>query len=356
MRPAAAHACSWEAPERGERPWRVTAFVTRSPSSGWAVRPSASIGTRRRRSARRRHRRGAPHLASISKDQIDAYWLGTMGSGVSGLTLSPPAEDRLQAGHPGGEHVRHRLRSVPQRLLRRGVGRLRHGDGRAASRSSRTPGSPASVVASPPTDGTERQHHRAGHVQPARARVRQQVRRRRRRDEGRAHPHRVEEPPQRCAQPPGAVQEGGLARRSSATSPLIAGTARHLRLLGRVRRRGARAIVVRAEDAYKYTDKPLFVKALSFVAGPGGRSDRPRVRLHDLHRGGRVRRGRLQPGRGHRSPRPRSRWPRCTTASRPPSWCSWRISGSPSVARRGRRCSRAPSTSTVSCRSTPTVA
>ena len=30
----------------------------------------------------------------------------------------------------------------------------------------------------------------------------------------------------------------------------------------------AAAIVVRAEDAHKYTDNPLFVKALSFVAGP----------------------------------------------------------------------------------------
>jgi acetyl-CoA C-acetyltransferase len=30
----------------------------------------------------------------------------------------------------------------------------------------------------------------------------------------------------------------------------------------------AAAIIVRAEDAYQYTDKPLFVKALSFVAGP----------------------------------------------------------------------------------------
>src|SRR6266702_3828998 len=30
----------------------------------------------------------------------------------------------------------------------------------------------------------------------------------------------------------------------------------------------AAAIVVRAEDAYRYSDKPLFVKALSFVAGP----------------------------------------------------------------------------------------
>ncbi len=31
----------------------------------------------------------------------------------------------------------------------------------------------------------------------------------------------------------------------------------------------AAAIIVRAEDAHKYTDKPLYVKALSIVAGPG---------------------------------------------------------------------------------------
>src|SRR5437764_477734 len=31
----------------------------------------------------------------------------------------------------------------------------------------------------------------------------------------------------------------------------------------------ASAIIVRAEDAEKYTDKPLYVKALSFAAGPG---------------------------------------------------------------------------------------
>src|SRR5436190_1998175 len=32
---------------------------------------------------------------------------------------------------------------------------------------------------------------------------------------------------------------------------------------------GTAAIIVRAEDAHRYTDKPLYVKALSFVAGPG---------------------------------------------------------------------------------------
>ena len=32
----------------------------------------------------------------------------------------------------------------------------------------------------------------------------------------------------------------------------------------------AAAIICRAEDAHRYTDNPLYVKALSFVAGPGG--------------------------------------------------------------------------------------
>jgi acetyl-CoA C-acetyltransferase len=36
----------------------------------------------------------------------------------------------------------------------------------------------------------------------------------------------------------------------------------------------AAAIIVRAEDAHRYTDHPLYVKALSFVAGPA-RADRP---------------------------------------------------------------------------------
>ena len=30
----------------------------------------------------------------------------------------------------------------------------------------------------------------------------------------------------------------------------------------------AAAVIVRAEDAHKYTDKPIYVKGLSFVAGP----------------------------------------------------------------------------------------
>ena len=52
-----------------------------------------------------------------------------------------------------------------------------------------------------------------------------------------------------------------------ACSPLVAGPLGIFDCSG-VSDGSAAAIVVRAEDAHRYTDKPLFVKALSFVAGP----------------------------------------------------------------------------------------
>src|SRR5207248_1119648 len=51
-------------------------------------------------------------------------------------------------------------------------------------------------------------------------------------------------------------------------SPLMAGDLRVFDCAG-VADGSAAAIVVRAEDAYKYTDTPIFVKALSFIAGNG---------------------------------------------------------------------------------------
>ena len=78
-------------------------------------------------------------------------------------------------------------------------------------------------------------------------------------------------------------------------SPLIAGQLGIFDCSG-VSDGSAAAIIVRAEDASKYTDKPLYVKALSFASGSRGRSDRPELRLHDLHRSGPVRRGRVPAG------------------------------------------------------------
>ncbi len=59
-----------------------------------------------------------------------------------------------------------------------------------------------------------------------------------------------------------------VSKETIACSPLVAGPLGIFDCSG-VSDGSAAAIVVRAEDAYKYTDKPLFVKALSFVAGPG---------------------------------------------------------------------------------------
>ena len=71
-----------------------------------------------------------------------------------------------------------------------------------------------------------------------------------------------------------------VAKETIACSPLVAG---HLGIFdcSGVSDGSAAAIIVRAEDAHRYTDQPLYVKALSFVAGPGGRAHRPRLRLHD---------------------------------------------------------------------------
>ena len=73
--------------------------------------------------------------ASVEKADVDAYWVGTMGSGVSGLTLSRPVAHRLQAGHARREHVRDRIGVVPERVLRGRFRSVRHRHGHRASRS-----------------------------------------------------------------------------------------------------------------------------------------------------------------------------------------------------------------------------
>jgi acetyl-CoA C-acetyltransferase len=58
-----------------------------------------------------------------------------------------------------------------------------------------------------------------------------------------------------------------VSKDTIACSPLVAGPLGIFDCSG-VSDGSAAAILVRAEDAHKYTDKPLYVKALSFVAGP----------------------------------------------------------------------------------------
>ena len=121
------------------------------------------------------------------------------------------AAHRRQARHPAGEHVRHRLRGAPQRQLRRGVGGLRRGHGHRRGEAEGL-----RLLRAHPDEHPQRRdrldhgrHHPAGQLQPPGPGLRQAVRRRRRRAEGRAHPHRLEEPPERVQEPAGPVPQGG---------------------------------------------------------------------------------------------------------------------------------------------------
>ena len=157
-------------------------------------------------------------------------------------------------------------------------------------------------------------------------------------DARRARAHRVEEPLQRRPQPARPVPPRGehrddLRRRRKWPARSACSTARAWPTAPRPRSScGPRT-------PHRYTDKPLYIKALSFVAGNGSGLADPDYDYTTFPEVVDSARGRVPPGRHHRPARASWRWPRCTTASRRPSSCSWRTSASPSGARRGRRSS-----------------
>src|SRR5207302_4068870 len=58
-----------------------------------------------------------------------------------------------------------------------------------------------------------------------------------------------------------------VAKETIACSPIMAGQLGIFDCSG-VSDGSAAAVIVRAEDAHRYTDKPIYVKGLSFIAGP----------------------------------------------------------------------------------------
>jgi acetyl-CoA C-acetyltransferase len=203
--------------------------------------------------------------AGVALDDVDAFWLGTMGSGLSGLTLSRPLKiQHKPVTHvenycaTGSEAFRNACYAVASGaydvVMAIGVEKLKDS------------GYSGLVVGAPANDGTGPtvtapasfsflapayakkygvddaelkdvmtriawKNHRNGALNP-RAQFRKEV-----------------------------------PKETIACSPLVAGPLGIFDCSG-VSDGSAAAIIVRAEDAHKYTDKPLYVKALSFVAGP----------------------------------------------------------------------------------------
>jgi acetyl-CoA C-acetyltransferase len=211
--------------------------------------------------------------AGVDLDDIDAYWLGTMGSGTSGLTLSRPLRlpykpvTRLEnMCATGSEALRNACYAVASgaydSAMAIGVEKLKDSgfsglvgaplpnagdDGKndataPANFSLLAPAYAAryDVDVEEMKDVLTRiawKNHRNGALNP-RAQFRKEV-------------------------PMETIRN----------SPKIAGMLGIFDCSG-VSDGSAAAIVVRAEDAHHYTDKPLYVKALSFVAGPAtGLSD-----------------------------------------------------------------------------------
>ena len=203
--------------------------------------------------------------AGVALGDVDAFWLGTMGSGVSGLTLSRPLKidykpvTRLEnMCATGSEAFRNACYAVASGAfdvaMAIGVEKLKDS------------GYSGLVGGSIPNDGTLPTLTAPASfslLAPAYAKK-----------------YGVDEAEMKDvltriawknhhngALNPRAQFRKEVAKDTIACSPLVAGPLGIFDCSG-VSDGSAAAIVVRAEDAHKYTDKPLFVKALSFVAGP----------------------------------------------------------------------------------------
>jgi acetyl-CoA C-acetyltransferase len=204
--------------------------------------------------------------AGVAKDDIDAAWIGTLGSGASGLTLSRPLQLQYKPVTrvenycaTGSDSFRNACYAVASGaydvVLAAGVEKLKD------------TGFSGLTVALPASDGTNTTLSAPALFSllvPAYSK-RYGV-----------DPEQMKEVLTRIAwknHHNGALNPRAQFRRevpkeAIACSPNVAGPLGVMDCSG-VSDGSAAAVIVRAEDAHRYTDKPLYVKALPLVAGPG---------------------------------------------------------------------------------------
>lgn len=203
--------------------------------------------------------------AGLAIDDVDAFWLGTMGSGISGLTLSRPLRiqnkpvTRLEnMCATGSEALRNACYAVASGAydvaMAIGVEKLKDS------------GFSGLVSAPLPSDGTVAETSapaRFSFLAPAYAKKYgvdpQEMKDVLTRIAWKNH--------QNGARNPRAQFRKEVSKDVICAAPLVAGQLGIFDCSG-VSDGSAAAIVVRAEDAHRYCDNPLYVKALSFVAGP----------------------------------------------------------------------------------------
>jgi acetyl-CoA C-acetyltransferase len=204
--------------------------------------------------------------AGVKVDEVDAFWLGTLGSGYSGLTLSRPlkldyrpvsrVENFCATGSEAFRNACYAVASGAYDVVAAvGVEKLKDSgfsglvgpppphDGTAPPLTA-----PAMFSLLAPAYGEKYgvsdaemkdvltriawKNHRNGALNP-RAQFRREV-----------------------------------SKEAICASPSVAGQLGIFDCSG-VSDGSAAAVIVRAEDAHRYSDRPVFVKGLSFVAGPG---------------------------------------------------------------------------------------
>jgi acetyl-CoA C-acetyltransferase len=204
--------------------------------------------------------------AGVTKDDVDAYWLGTAQSGMSGITLARPLQ---LEGKPvsrvenycttGSEALRAAAYAVAS-----GAYDMAMAVGAEKVKDSGYQGLNAN---NPPNDGTGRTLTAAAMfsmVAPAYAQkygvdldqlsdVLATI-------SAKNHYN--------GARNPRAQFRREVSKETICASPRVAGTLGVFDCAG-VADGCAAAIVVRAEDALRYTDKPLYIKALGFSTGSG---------------------------------------------------------------------------------------
>lgn len=204
--------------------------------------------------------------AGIDKDTIDAYWLGTAQGGMSGITLSRP----LQLQDKPVTRVENYC-ATGSEALRQAVYAVASGAYDTAMavgvEKTKDSGFQGLNAVNPPNDGTGRTLTAAAMfsmVAPAYGQkfgVSDQ-------DIRAAMAHVAWKNHYNGARNPRAQFRKEVSLDTICGSPKVAGTLGVFDCAG-VADGAAAAIICRAEDAHKYTDKPLYVKALSFVAGNG---------------------------------------------------------------------------------------